>query len=332
MREAVVALVSGMAAFAIKLHSERDSLTLSWTSLKTLLFPIAVAGTVFITWDVIRATRQLIDEVKAESEQEIDLYPSLVLTERVTTKRTPVAYRLKIICFASLLIAVCVALCGLSWGYNGNSAPSGVAQDTPLSRQDPILSTTRVPSIAPVSLPSPSPSPSATARATPTPTVTPSPVLTPIATATPKAAAATTPSPEPIPSPNDRGPSIGPDFGRFLSNLTSLHRGYKTYHILSPAGIGMCDYYVRLGMMRYTTRVFVALYVRQSYCARYIFDNVANNYETIVQDLKVEVKNGDLHILDLTVEPTVFVYSDDSVSRVLAAAGTYKGIAFMLER
>ena len=81
----------------------------------------------------------------------------------------------------------------------------------------------------------------------------------------------------------------------------------------------MCDFYVRLGMMEYTTNVYLALYVRQTFCTKQIFDNVANNYQTIVEDLKVMVKNDDLHILELNVQPTVYVYTDDRIEPLMAA-------------
>lgn len=83
--------------------------------------------------------------------------------------------------------------------------------------------------------------------------------------------------------------------------------------------------------MEYTTKVFLALYVRQSYCTKQIFDNVVSNYQTIVEDLKVTVKNDDLHILEIKVEPTVYVYSDDRIGPLRAAAETRNDLWFSVQ-
>ena len=94
----------------------------------------------------------------------------------------------------------------------------------------------------------------------------------------------------------------------------------------------MCDFYLRLGMEENTPKVHVALYVRTTYCAKEIFDTVANNYQIIVEDLKMSVKN-DEHILDLNVQPQVYVYSDDNVRPLFIAAGKVRnGISFWVDR
>lgn len=228
---------------------------------------------------------------------------------------------------AGFVVVVSVAAFSASviWIRKGDKPWSNL-----LSKREQVVKTVPQPTVSPVEVrPAPIMSPSPLATAIPTNSVTPTPSITPIATATPTPMAATTPEPRPSPV---SGPSIGPKFGAFMGNLTPLHKGYKTHHILSPAGIGMCDFYVRLGMMRFSTQVYVALYVRQSYCTKQIFDNIANNYQTIVEDLKLTVKNDDLHILELNVQPTVYVYSDDNVGPLrAAAAGTRNGIWFYIQ-
>ncbi len=335
MREGIVTLVSGVAALGFKAYTERASLASSSASLWNLIFPIVVAAAVFFTFDVLKVARHLALEVKTEAEQEIDLFPSLILPERIVERRAPSFYRLKIFGMSSLLIMVFLLACIGSWDIGASRARSAnIAQQIPPPPLKQDLTSTPVPSVASTSSPSSSMSPTVTATATAT--VTPSPSLMPVATTTPAnpvptPVATVTPSPEPRPSPVS-GPSIGPNFSAFMHKLTPLHKGYNTYHILSPARIGMCDYYVRLGMMEYTTQVYLALYVRQSYCTKQIFDNVANNYQTIVEDLKVMVKNDDLHILDLDVQPAVYVYSDDRVEPLKAAAAeTRNGIWFYIQ-
>jgi len=127
------------------------------------------------------------------------------------------------------------------------------------------------------------------------------------------------PSPEQIPSAVPTQSTEAFYWAQFMSRLKPLHAGFKTYRISSPAGIGMCEFYVRLGMMQLSTRVHMAVYVHQSYCAKAIFASIADNYQPMVEELKTTAKN-ESGILDLRVEPVIFVYSDDPMRQQLEDA------------
>jgi|GEM_PF-4292413 len=198
------------------------------------------------------------------------------------------------------------------------------------ANQDPKVAAVTAISPSP-SLSPPSPSPSTTGRVSATVTPTPSLTLSAIATPTPVVAATLRP-PDPLPSPSV-GPSIGPYFGSFMSRLKPLHKGYKTYNILSPAGIGTCDFYTRLGTLENSTQVHVALYIRQTYCSGEILGKVANDFQDIVTDLKMQARNDDLHMLGLHVQPVVYVYTDDNIVPLRTAASRIRSsIGFYIDR
>src|SRR6185503_4354805 len=109
------------------------------------------------------------------------------------------------------------------------------------------------------------------------------------------------PTPDEIPSPVP-SPSKGTYYWSiFMNRFAPLHKGFKTYRIFSPAGVGTCEFYVRLGRMPLTSRVFVVVYVPQSYCANAILSNTVNNYDQIVEELKQAVKNDGIIMFDHAV-------------------------------
>lgn len=208
---------------------------------------------------------------------------------------------------------------------NAEKAPTTTTA-TLTSTPSPATSITAPPislSPSPSSSVSPSPSP-----ATPTPeakhTASPPP--------TPTVSQAST-LPEEMPSAV-KVPSSGPFYWPvFMNRLTPLHKGYKTYNIFSPAGPEMCQFYVRLGRMYLTSNAHVAVYVPQAYCAKAIFASIADNYQTILEELKAAVKNDGLVLLDLKVRPVIFVYSDNIAPPLMAALSeTRQGLSFVIEQ
>jgi hypothetical protein len=301
MRELAVAMISGVAALVLKVHLERDSLAFSWASLKILLFPIAVATAVFITWDVIRAARLLISEVKAESEQEIDLYPSLVLPERFTARRTPAHYRLKITGMASFLIATCLLLCLLSWGGSNASKPTTATEVTSLSSGTAPTATV-TPTVRAIQSP--------LASATPTATATPALIVTtavptPTTSARLDVRAAETPS---GPSPTTAPTPTSSRFHYFLVEFPRLHSGYKTYSVLDPQfEENLSKYYVRLGRLG-SGEVSLLIYVTEWPSTRQVVLSVINGYDRILEDLKGKMKEDGVEMVGVVVSHKIVVY------------------------
>lgn len=218
MRDFAVAVVSGLAALGLKVYDERDS-PFSWGSLKHLLFPAVFGLTVFLTVDIWKATRQLIREVKVESEKEIDLYPSLVLTEKFTEKRGPSFYCLKILGMAaSLILTFCLACWG-SWRFGSGSK----------SHASELASLPPSPVSTSVSISTPSPTPSASVTATPSVVAS----VSPSATSTP----ALTPNPAPSPSASvasdeATGPSR-PVYSEFLQYRSMVKMSPYTFWFMA---------------------------------------------------------------------------------------------------
>ncbi|MCA1578258.1 MAG: hypothetical protein LC794_12950 [Acidobacteria bacterium] len=132
-------------------------------------------------------------------------------------------------------------------------------------------------------------------------------------------------------------PSPAPYFSVFMNRFAPLHEGFKTYQIASPAGLGMCSFYVRLGQMPLTNKAHMVIYVPQLYCVSAIIVSVVNNHEGIVQELKDAVKRDGPPLLDLKVEPFLVVFSDDVSlvgppdTRKAWEAARQKGLAFTIE-
>ncbi|HEY0172862.1 MAG TPA: hypothetical protein VGB98_17710 [Pyrinomonadaceae bacterium] len=167
MRDVLLAVVALAAALAYKVVNQQLTWELTIRNLLEAQFPIIAAAVVFFIAHVIKTSRSLIKEVRAEAgEVEYDPYPSLVLSEKIraTIKNEPPPYfLLKVLSFAATSIICLSALGVLSWKLNtmvsAFSPQPSVDNTNVLPTPAPIPPPSTPATSTPISTPAPSPSP-----------------------------------------------------------------------------------------------------------------------------------------------------------------------------
>ncbi len=218
---------------------------------------------------------------------------------------------------ASFLVAAILgALVGVVYwaivsriGRYAESQQTATTEQTPppktVTVAEPTVQTeTPQPAASPTS---PTPSPSVLASPVPSnptpPPVTPSPASPSDISTAKNDPAISLPSTSPAPQSSRFNYFNGIEY-------TQIHKGYKTYSVVSTqAGSSLSQYYARLGMSP-RGQVNLVIYIVQWPATKEVMLSVINGYDRIVEDLKAKMKEEGVEIADLAVSRTIIVYVD----------------------
>ena len=152
MRDAGVAALTALFALFLKIFKGHLTWGVSKQNALEAQFPIVAVVAVFFAFHVIKATRSLIKDVRAESEIAYNPFPSLVLpsseTITVMKKNDVLGYRIRIIAMACVITLALAALSVLSWKATDLAFQVQAAETTQHSTSQPTA--------PPASLPKPS--------------------------------------------------------------------------------------------------------------------------------------------------------------------------------
>ena len=133
------------------------------------------------------------------------------------------------------------------------------------------------------------------------------------------------PTPRPRPSPR---------FDFFLYEYKAVHNGYNTYRVLCTSDTTPCEYFAKLGRFS-SDQVRLMVYVARWWAAREVLLSVLDNYDRIIEDLKIKMKNEGMEILGLKITPIIIVYIDVDAGGAISIPwneAEKRGLSFQIER